>query len=139
MPVYNRYMSRRFELTDQEWDLIRPLLPPGTPQRGGRWRDHRQVLNAIIYRTRTGIAWCDLPERYGPWSTAQHRLQRWETDGTWARIEQHLIDTDKDTDLDAQIDSTVGRAHQHAAGARKRGSVPRTHEPPRASGSPKEA
>ena len=92
-----------------------------TPQRGGRWRDHRQVLNAIIYRTRTGIPWRDLPERYGPWTTAQHRLQRWEADGTWARIEQHLIETSPETDLDAQIDSTVVRAHQHAAGARKRG------------------
>ncbi len=136
-PVYNRNMSRRFELTDEGWELIRPLLPPTTPQRGGRWRDHRQVLNAIIYRTCTGIPWRDLPERYGPWTTAQHRLQRWEADGTWARIEQHLIDTDE-ADLDAQNDSTVVRADQHAAGARKRGRVLRTHELPRASDAPGE-
>ncbi|GAA1455067.1 hypothetical protein GCM10009602_68160 [Nocardiopsis tropica] len=131
-------MSRRFELTDQEWELIRPLLPPTTPVRGGRWRDHRQVLNAIIYRTRTGVPWRDLPERYGPWTTAQHRLQRWEADGTWARIEQHLTESAPQTDLNAQIDSTVVRAHQHAAGARKRGRALRTHEPPKASESPGE-
>ncbi|GAA2016854.1 hypothetical protein GCM10009799_51200 [Nocardiopsis rhodophaea] len=136
---YNRNMSRRFELTDEEWELIHPLLPPDTPQRGGRWRDHRQVLNGIIYRTRTGIPWRDLPERYGPWSTVHQRLLRWEADGTWARIEEHLIDTQDDTDLHAQIDSTVVRAHQHAAGARKGGAAPRTHEPPSTSGSPEEA
>lgn len=91
-------MSRRFELTDDEWDLLRPLLPPTTPQRGGRWREHRQVLNGIIYRT--GIPWRDLPERYGPWSTAHQRLLRWEADSTWARIEEHLL-LNQERDLDS--------------------------------------
>src|SRR5512133_3086407 len=83
-------MNRRFELTDQEWDRLAPLLPAMTPQRGGRWRDHRQVLHGILFRTRTGVPWRDLPERYGPWETVYKRFARWQTDGTWARIEAAL-------------------------------------------------
>ena len=96
-----------------------------TPKRGGRWRDHRQVLNGILFRTRTGIPWRDLPERYGPWETVYKRFARWQTDGTWAHIEASLqtqADAAGGLDWDAQIDSSVIRAHQHAAGARKRGS-----------------
>jgi transposase len=118
-------VNRRFEITDDEWERLRPLLPAMTPRRGGRWRDHRQVLNGILFRTRAGIPWRDLPERYGPWETVYKRFARWERDGTWARIEATLrIQADGGGELDwaAQIDSTVVRAHQHAAGARKRGS-----------------
>src|SRR5215213_7630120 len=70
-------MNRRFELTDQEWARLAPLLPAMTPQRGGRWRDHRQVLNGILFRVRSGVPWRDLPERYGPWETVYKRLARW--------------------------------------------------------------
>jgi transposase len=83
-------MNRRFELTDQEWERLAPLLPSTKPQRGGRWRDHRQVLNGILFRTRTGVPWRDLPARYGPWETVSKRFARWQTDGTWARIEAAL-------------------------------------------------
>jgi transposase len=117
-------VNRRYEITDEEWERLRPLLPPMTRQRGGRWRDHRQVLNGILFRTRAGIAWRDLPERYGPWETAYKRFARWERDGTWARIQASLrvqADGVGGLDWDAQIDSTVIRAHQHAAGARKGG------------------
>ena len=50
-------MNRRFELTDQEWERLAPLLPSTKPKRGGRWRDHRQVLNGILFRVRTGVPW----------------------------------------------------------------------------------
>jgi transposase len=60
-------VSGRFELTDAEYTRIAPLLPPMTPQRGGRWRDRRQVINGILFRVRTGVPWRDVPERYGPW------------------------------------------------------------------------
>jgi transposase len=118
-------VNRRFELTDDEWERLAPLLPAMTPQRGGRWRDHRQVLNGILFRVRSGVPWRDLPERYGPWETVYKRFARWQTDGTWARIEAALrtqADAAGALDWDAQIDSSVVRAHQHAAGARKRGS-----------------
>ena len=117
-------MNRRYEITDEEWERLPPLLPAMTPKRGGRWRDHRQVLNGILFRTRSGIPWRDLPERYGPWETVYKRFARWERDGTWARIEAHLrteADGAGELDWDGQVDSTVVRAHQHAAGARKGG------------------
>ena len=59
-------MNRRFEISDDEWERLAPLLPSTRPKRGGRCRDHRQVLNGILFRVRTGIPWHDLPRRYGP-------------------------------------------------------------------------
>jgi transposase len=115
----------RFELTDDEYARIAPLLPPMTPQRGGRWRDHRQVINGILFRIRAGVPWRDVPERYGPYQTLYKRFARWEQDGTWARIEAMLqveAEADGDLDWDAHVDSTVVRVHQHAAGAPKGGS-----------------
>jgi transposase len=75
-------VNRRFEITDDEWERLAPLLPSTRPQRGGRWRDHRQVLNGIVFRVRTGIPWRDLLERYGPWQTVYKRFARWQADGT---------------------------------------------------------
>jgi transposase len=115
-------VNRRFEVTDDEWGRLAPLLPAMTPRRGGRWRDHRQVLNGILFRVRTGVPWRDLPERYGPWETVYKRFARWQTDGTWAQVEAALrtqADAAGELVWDAQVDSTVVRAHQHAAGARK--------------------
>jgi transposase len=130
-------VNRRYEITDQEWERLRPLLPAMTAKRGGRWRDHRQVLNGILFRTRSGIPWRDLPQRYGPWETVYKRFARWEADGTWAWIEAHLrtrADAAGELDWDAQIDSTVVRAHQHAGGARKGGSRRTTQRGGRRSG-----
>jgi transposase len=63
-------MNRRFEITDGEWERLAPLLSSTTPRRGGRWRDHRQILSGIVFRVHTGIPWRDLPELYGPWQTS---------------------------------------------------------------------
>ena len=123
-------MNRRVEITDDEWEPLAALLPSSRSKRGGRWRDHRQVLNGIVFRVRTGVPWRDLPERYGPWETVYKRFARWQTDGTWTRIEATLhtqADAAGELDWRAQIDSTVVRAHQHAAGARKGGS-PRSRQ-----------
>jgi transposase len=117
----------RFDLTDAEYAILEPLLP-GQPVRGGQWRDHRQVINGICWVKRTGSPWRDLPERYGPWKTAYERFRRWAQDGTWARMKRAVLalaQADGDIDWAAQADSTIVRAHQHAAGARKGGSVRR--------------
>lgn len=114
----------RFDLTDREWAILEPLLPE-QGKRGGRWRDHRQVINGICWVKRTGSPWRDMPERYGPWRTAHLRFRRWAEDGTWARLKQQVIalaEAQGEVDWNAQIDSTVVRAHQHAAGACKGGS-----------------
>ncbi|MFF9131462.1 IS5 family transposase [Streptomyces sp. NPDC014776] len=114
-------MVGRGELTDAAWERIAPLLP-GVEGRGRPWRDHRQVINGVLWRLRTGAPWRDLPERYGPWQTAYERFARWEADGTWARLlEQVQIRDDSvgAVEWTVSVDSTITRAHQHAAGARK--------------------
>lgn len=113
-------MPARFELTDAEWDLIRPLLP-ADPPRGGRWNDHRTVISGILFRERTGIPWRDLPARFGNWKTVYLRKRRWALDGTWQHIAARLrldADLDEGDDWTISLDSSVVRAHQHAAGAR---------------------
>jgi transposase len=115
-------MVGRGELTDAAWARIEPLLPRNG-RRGKQWRDHRTVINAILWRLRTGAPWRDLPERYGPWRTAYERLVRWRRDGTWDRL---LADAQTKSDAvgevvwEVSIDGSSIRAHQHAAGARKR-------------------
>ncbi len=112
----------RGDLSSHEWAVLAPLLPAQSA-RGGRWRDHRQVVNAICWVKRTGSPWRDLPERYGPWKTAYQRFRRWAQDGTWARLKTHVIvlaELDDDIDWDAQVDSSSVRVHQHAAGAAKK-------------------
>jgi transposase len=102
------------------------LVASDDPAAGWPLADHRQVLNGILFRVRSGVPWRDLPERYGPWETVYKRFARWQTDGTWARIEAALrtqADGAGELDWDAQIDSSVVRAHQHAAGARKGGWI----------------
>jgi len=104
-------------LTDAQWVRIEPLLPSSAGQRGRPFRDHRQVLEGIIYRFRAGIPWRDLPASFGPWQTVWKRHRRFSADGTWDRIHTQLLtDADAAGDLvwDVSVDSTVNRAHQHA-------------------------
>ncbi|MFE1148556.1 IS5 family transposase [Streptomyces albidoflavus] len=125
----------RGDLTNREWSLLEPHLPP-SGRRGGRWNDHRTVVNGVLFRVRTGVPWRDLPERYGSWKTVYERHRRWSADGTWDRI-LHSVQTDADLAgrIDwsmVGVDSTSCRAHQHAAGARKtRPRVPKKRTTPR--------
>jgi transposase len=115
----------RGDLSSEEWAVLEPLLP-AQPIRGGQWRDHRQVINAICWVKRTGSPWRDLPERYGPWKTCHERLRRWTDDGTWDRIlaRAQVYDDGQPVEWIISVDSSVVRAHQHAAGARKKGDLP---------------
>ncbi|WP_245766146.1 IS5 family transposase [Streptomyces griseoaurantiacus] len=113
---------RRHELSDAEWEFVRPLLPESS--RGRKRLDDRRVLNGIVWKFRTGTAWRDVPERYGPWQTLHTRFRRWALDGTFERMlrtAQARADAAGDIDWLVSVDSTVVRAHQHAAGARKGG------------------
>ncbi|MFC8193841.1 IS5 family transposase [Streptomyces sp. NPDC057298] len=111
----------RGDLTNAEWDRLESFLPRGGV-RGGRWSDHRRVINGGLYRVRTGVQWRDLPERFGPWETVYERHRRWSADGTGkmllSRI-QAAEDAAGQIDWEVSVDSTAVRAHQHAAGARK--------------------
>lgn len=114
-------MTGRGDLTNAEWERLEPFLPRGGT-RGGRWSDHRKVINGVLFRVRTGVQWRDLPERFGPWQTIYKRHRRWSADDTWqlllTRI-QAAEDAEGGIDWDVSVDSTTVRAHQHAAGARK--------------------
>ncbi|MFE4414453.1 IS5 family transposase [Streptomyces sp. NPDC056821] len=119
-------MIRRQELSDAEWDLLRPLLP--TAATGRPRLDDRMVLNGIVWKFRTGVAWRDVPERYGSWATLHTRFRRWAKDGTFERMlqaAQAKADAAGDIGWVASVDSTIVRAHQHASGARKGGSATR--------------
>ena len=120
------FVVRRGELTEAAWLVIEPLLPK-TDGRGRPWRDHRQVVNGILWRLRTGSPWRDVPERYGPWRTCYERFNRWDEEGTWARLlEEVQVKDDAAGRLvwTFAIDSTIARAHQHSAGAAKKGDPP---------------
>src|SRR5207253_8892007 len=76
-----------YELTDEHWALIEPLLPPQRrTTRGGVWRDHRTVVNGIFWVLFSGAAWRDMPERYGSCKTAHDRFRRWQRNGTWDHV-----------------------------------------------------
>ncbi|MEU8034721.1 IS5 family transposase [Streptomyces sp. NPDC049099] len=110
----------RGNLTDCEWARLEPHLPKNVG-RGGRRKDHRQVIDGILFRIRTGIPWRDLPRRFGSWQTCYDRHRRWSADGTWERIFRSVLaDADAEGRIDwsmVGVDSTGCRAHQHAAGA----------------------
>ncbi|MFD7734742.1 IS5 family transposase [Kitasatospora phosalacinea] len=112
---------RRHELSDAEWAVLSRFLPSsGT---AGRPRsDDRVVLNGIVWKLRTGSAWRDVPERYGSWQTLYTRFRRWALDDTFSRmLRQVQAEKDAAGDIDwlVSVDSTVVRAHQHAAGGKK--------------------
>ena len=77
----------RFDLSDDEWALFEPLMPKS---RKSARADDRTIMNAIFYVLRTGMPWRDLPERYGPYTTAYNRFNRWSRRGIWKRIFDHL-------------------------------------------------
>lgn len=118
-------IQRRHELTDEQWQRLEPLLPPQRPARGRPAKDHRTILNGILWRLRTGAPWRDLPERYGKWETVYSRFRRWKQAGVWARVLREVqAEAAHDGQLDgslAMLDGSNVRAHQHAAGARKKG------------------
>src|SRR3712207_945469 len=122
-------MVRRHELTDGQYARLAPLLPPGKPATGRPNLDHRTVLNGILWRLKTGAPWRDLPERYGNWQTAYSRFRRWQAAGVWDRALAALqAGGDAAGDLDWSlhfVDGTTVRAHQHAAGAPKKGAATR--------------
>jgi transposase len=115
-------MVNRGELADEAWSRIEPLLPK-YGRRSGRWREHRTVIDGILWKLRTGAPWRDLPQRYGPWQTCYDRFARWRRDGTWDWLlaqAQTKSDAVGDVEWEVSVDGTVAWAHQHAAGARRR-------------------
>ena len=105
----------RYDLSEAEWRLIAPLLP--NKPRGVARVDDRRVINGIFYVLRTGSPWRDLPERFGPYTTVYNRYNRWAKAGVWLKIFEALAA--KSPQSMQMIDSSIIRAHQHAAGGKK--------------------
>lgn len=109
-------------MSDAQWALIEDLLPRSEHARGPNFKNNQQIVEGILYRLRTGVPWRDLPDSFGPWPTVWKRQRRYAADGTWDRILVALAamaDDNSALDWVVSIDSTVVRAHQHAAGARR--------------------
>ena len=108
----------RGELSDEAWEIIIPFLPP---QQGGVGRppgDHRPFVNGMLWVLRTGAPWRDLPEEYGKWNSVYQRFARWSKRGIWDGILEALANAGLADHSHHSLDSTVIRAHQHAAGAK---------------------
>lgn len=122
--MYTIALTARADLTDTQWAVLEPLLPVGVKAgRPPKWAK-RRLIDGIRWRVRVGAPWRDVPVHYGPWQTVYGLFRRWQRDGTWAKILTGLqarADAAGQVVWDVSVDSTIMRAHQHAAGARKRG------------------
>ncbi len=127
----------RHAIKDEDWERIADLLPGQPGQPGVTAKDNRLFLNAVLWIAKTGAPWRDLPERFGPWNSVWRRFDRWARKGVWQRVFEALQDPDLEWVL---LDSSVVRAHQHAAGkkgdparrpwgGRAAGSAPRSTSP----------
>jgi putative transposase len=96
------------DLTDAEWTLLEPLLPPESPVGRPRLHSLRLILNAIFYQLRTGGAWRFLPQEWPPWKTIYHYFRKWRVDGTWERLH---------TALRERLRVRLGRDPQPSAGS----------------------
>ena len=108
------------DLTDEQWEMLGPSIPDPPRRADGKgrpWRDPRNVLNGILWVLRTGAPWRDLPERYGPYTTVYNRFNRWARKGVWLAVFEALAA--RSPQSLHLIDSSIVRAHQHAAGGKK--------------------
>lgn len=120
----------RYDLTDAQWAVLKPFFPDRYHhgKAGHPWKDHRPLVNGILWHLHTGAPWPDVPERYGPWKTVYDRFNRWRKDGTWAKIlDALLLRLDDDGLIDRDlwcVDASVIRASRSAGGAGKKSRPP---------------
>ena len=112
-------------MSDAEWTFFEPFIQGVRARNGRQGADHRRVLDGVFWIARTGSPWRDLPEEFGLWSSVYRQFRRWTLAGLWETILEALnegaAELDPPPDRLQMIDSTVVRAHQHAAGAPKKG------------------
>lgn len=106
-------MTYRHSLTDMEWKKIKDYLPGKSSDCGHTAKDNRKFIDGVIWISRTGSPWRDLPKEYGNWSNSHKRFTRWSKNGVWQMIFNTLAVT-ADTEW-LMIDSTIMRAHQHSS------------------------
>jgi transposase len=111
-------------LRDEQWNRIEALLPGKVSDPGRTGADNRRFVEAVLWIARTGSPWRDLPKAFGPWNSVYKRFARWSDSGVWHRVFEELA---KDADFEEVfLDSTIVRAHQHAAGAAKKTAIRRS-------------
>ncbi|WP_460670460.1 IS5 family transposase [Larkinella ripae] len=108
---------KRNEITDFQWSVIVHLLPGKAGDPGHTAADNRLFINAILWISRSGVPWRDLPPRFGPWNSVYRRFRRWAIAGVWQTIYDRLQEPDLHW---VMIDSTVVRGHQVPLDNRKR-------------------
>lgn len=108
--------KRRYEIADENWQRIKDLLPGKEGDPGRTADDNRLFINAVLWIGRTGAPWPDLPERFGKYNSVFQRFNRWSKKGVWQAVFKALQEPDLEW---LMIDSTIVRAHQHAAGQKK--------------------
>jgi transposase len=116
----------RFDLTDAQWAVPEPLLPVGAKPGRPPLHARRRLIDGARWRVRVGAPWRDVPERYGPWQSVYSFFRRWQLASVWAKLVtalQSRADAGRLITWDVSVDSTIVRAHQHAAGARLDPSV----------------
>lgn len=109
-------MKRRHEMSDDQWNRVKDLLPGKAGDPGRTGEDNRLFVNAVIWISRTGAPWRDLPERFGKWNSVFKRFRRWCVNDVWKRIGEEL-GLEEELEL-LMLDSTIVRVHQHGAGAK---------------------
>ena len=114
-------MLHRHAISDAQWERIKDLLPGQPGQPGVTAKDNRLFVDAVLCIAKTGAPWRDLPERFGNWNSVWKRFDRWARKGVWQRVYEELRDPDLEWLI---LDSTVIRAHPHAAGAKKKSMAP---------------
>src|SRR5947207_8381849 len=113
-------MLPRHAIADADWDRIKDLLPGRPGQTGWVAKDNRLFIDAVLWIAKTGAPWRDLPERFGNWNSVWKRFSRWALEGVWRKLFGHFQDEDLEWLI---LDSTVIRAHPHAAGAQKKATA----------------
>ena len=104
----------RLILKDHQWDRMEPHLPGRASDPGRTGADNRRFVEAVLWLARTGSPWRDLPPAFGRWNSVFIRFSRWSKDEVWDRLFAAMAD---DPDFEyLMVDSTIIRAHQHAAG-----------------------
>jgi transposase len=111
-------------LSDADWAVLAPLLPGRAGYRGVTAADNRRFVEAVLWVGRTGLPWRDLPPHLGAWHRVFVRFTRWRQAGVWAEVLAALQARGRAVasprSRQVQLDSTTVRAHQHAAGSRKK-------------------
>ena len=110
-------MTRRYEVSDEQWEQIKPYLGNNRKKMGRPQSDNRKLLNGLMWILRTGAPWRDLPEYYGPWQTVYKRFAQWQNNDKLKEMFEKLR---QGADMqDICIDGTYIKAHRASAGAKK--------------------